>query len=344
MSEHAYLKWFSTTDSIYWHDSAIRAEQVDAFGNGAVGMTTNPFLIQSTLNNNREFWADRLAKLPKGLKGDEKAMELIHLVTGYYLEEARPIFEKGNPGEGYICAQTNPLKCGDADYMIEQLKKYGEWAPNLVIKVPATNAGIEAYEEGVALGLNMAATVSFTVPQVLAVGEAAARGIERAKANGVKPGLTAAVLMAGRLDDYLRDVAHDTKAAVSESDITQAGIACLKKAYGIFNERGYETFILPAGMRGANQVYEMAGARMIFSIAPKISSLVAKDAPQEERVNVPVAQDVIDRLMTMPEFRKAYLEDGMTRDEFMAYGATNRTIDQFINDGWNMLTAYNYEA
>ena len=34
----------------------------------------------------------------------------------------------------------------------------------------------------------------------------------------------------------------------------------------------------------------------------------------------------------------------MTQNEFMAYGATNRTIDQFINDGWNVLTAYDYEA
>ena len=228
--------------------------------------------------------------------------------------------------------------------MIEQVKRYGQWAPNLMIKVPATRAGIEAYEEGVAMGFNMAATVSFTVPQVLEVGAAAERGKKRAQENGIKPGLTAAVLMAGRLDDYLRDVAHDTKAAVSESDITSAGIACLKKAYQIFNERGYSSYILPAGMRGANQVYEMAGAKMIFSIAPKIAQLVAKDAPQEERVNIPVDQAVIDRLMTMPEFRKAYLEDGMTQNEFMAYGATNRTIDQFINDGWNVLTAYDYEA
>ncbi len=343
MSENAYLKWFSGTQSIYWHDSAVRAQQLEAFANGAVGMTTNPFLVQSTLNSDRAFWADALAKLPRGLKGDEKAMELIHTVTGYFLEEARPIFEKGNPGEGYICAQTSPLHCGDADFMIEQVKRYGQWAPNLMIKVPATRAGIEAYEEGVALGFNMAATVSFTVPQVIAVAEAAKRGYKRAEANGVKPGITAAVMMAGRLDDYLRDVAHDTKAAVSESDIIQAGIACMKKAYSIFNERGYNTYILPAGLRGANQVYEMAGAKMIFSIAPKIAALIDPNAPQEERIDVPVEQDVIDRLLTMPEFRKAYLEDGMTQNEFMTFGSTNRTIDQFINDGWNMLTAYNYE-
>jgi len=76
MAEHAYLKWFATqTPAKYWHDSAIRAEQLEAFGNGAVGMTTNPFLIQATLNSDRAFWAEKLEKFPKDLKGDEKAME-----------------------------------------------------------------------------------------------------------------------------------------------------------------------------------------------------------------------------------------------------------------------------
>lgn len=69
-NEHKYLQWFSNqTKSIYWHDSAVRAEQQDAFANGATGMTTNPFLIQSTLNGDRAFWAERLAAIPQDLKG-----------------------------------------------------------------------------------------------------------------------------------------------------------------------------------------------------------------------------------------------------------------------------------
>lgn len=343
MSEHPYLKWFSSqTKSIYWHDSAVRSEQQEAFSNGAVGMTTNPFLIYSTLSSDRSFWEDRLAKLPKDLKGDEKVEALIHCVTGYYAEQTRPIFDQGIPGKGYVCAQTNPNHTGETEYMLEQAKALAAWAPNIVVKLPATNAGIWAYEQCVALGLNVAATVSFTVPQVLAVGEAAARGKEKAKANGVKPGLTIAVLMAGRLDDYLRDVAKDSGANVQESDIIQAGIACLKKAYGIFNQRGYDTFLMPAGLRGANQVKELAGAKMIFSLAPKIVRMLPGDTPCEERIDVPVAQDVLDRLLTMPEFRKAYEEDGMTREQFITFGSANRTTDQFINDGWNPLAAYKY--
>lgn len=343
MSEHKYLKWFSSqTKSIYWHDSAVRAEQIYAFSNGAVGMTTNPFLINSTLNSDRAFWEDRLAGLDRSLKGDEKVYSLVKCVTGYYAEQIKPIYDLGMPGKGYVCAQTNPNKTGDAKYMIEQAKILSSFAENIVVKMPATNSGIEAYEECAALGMNVAATLSFTVPQVLAVAEAAERGKKRAIANGIKPGLSIAVLMVGRLDDYLRDVASDSKANVSESDIIQAGIACIKKAYRIFNEKGYDTYLMPAGCRGANQVIELAGAKMIFSIAPKIVDMLPSDTPCEERIDIPVASDVIDRLMTLKEFRKAYLEDGMSREEFITFGSTNRTTDQFINDGWNPLLAYKY--
>ena len=77
MEENRYLKWLaSETDSIYWHDSAIFAEQQTALLNGATGMTTNPFLIQSTLNNDRAFWADRLHTVSPLLKGSEKAEAL----------------------------------------------------------------------------------------------------------------------------------------------------------------------------------------------------------------------------------------------------------------------------
>ena len=110
-NEHKYLQWFSSqTKSIYWHDSAVRAEQQAAFANGATGMTTNPFLIQSTLNGDRAFWAERLAAIPQDLKGDEKVYALMQCVTGYYAEQTRPIFEKGVPGEGYVCA-----RCGVYD-------------------------------------------------------------------------------------------------------------------------------------------------------------------------------------------------------------------------------------
>lgn len=344
MGENKYLKWLSSqTRSVYWHDSAVRAEQLVAFSNGAAGMTTNPFLINSTLRSDTGFWKERLAALPKGLKGDEKVQALVRCVTGFYAEQNKPIFEQGLPGKGLVCAQTNPNKTGDAAYMIEQAKILSSWAPNIVVKLPATRAGIEAYEECTALGMNVAATVSFTVPQVLAVGEARAKGKARAERNNLKPGLGIAVLMVGRLDDYLRDVAHDSYPGIGEECIIQAGTACIKRAYEIFNERGYDAFLMPAGCRGANHIVDLAGAKMIMSIAPKIAALLQNVDAFEERIDVPVDPVIIDRLMEMSEFRKAYEPEGMKPEEFITFGSTNRTTTQFIECGWNPLAAFNYE-
>lgn len=340
--ENKFLKWLSSeTQSVYWHDSAIRAEQLEGFSNGAVGMTTNPFLVNQTLSKDTAFWAEALKQIPKGLKGDEKVEALIRCVTSYYAGEVKPLNDPIK-GKGYVCAQTSPLHTGDTQYMIDQAARLASWADNLVVKLPATRAGIEAYEECAAKGMNVAATVSFTVPQVLAVGAAAARGKARAVANGIKPGLSIAVLMVGRLDDYLRDVAHDSFPNVQEGDIINAGTACIKRAYGIFNENGWDTFLMPAGCRGANHIIDLAGAKMIMSIAPKIAKLLVDVDKFEERIDVPVDKAVIDRLMTMPEFRKAYEPDGMKPEEFITFGSTNRTTDQFINDGWNPLAAFNY--
>ncbi len=340
--ENKFLRWMThNTQSVYWHDSAIRAQQLEGFENGAVGMTTNPFLVNQTLTSDREFWRNRLAAIPKGLKGDEKVEALAKCVTSYYAEAVRPLYDP-EKGKGIVCAQTNPNKTGDARYMFEQAKRLAAWGENICVKLPATRAGIEAYEACVAEGLNVAATVSFTVPQVLAVAEARERGKKKAAANGVKPGLGIAVMMVGRLDDYLRDVAQDSYPHVKESDIVQSGTACIKRAYRIFNERGYDTFLMPAGCRGANHIVDLAGARMIMSIAPKIAELLIGVEQFEERIEVPVDQAVIGRLMTMPEFRKAYEPDGMQPSEFITFGSANRTTDQFINGGWNPIVSFNY--
>ena len=341
MKENKYLQWLSgNTQSIYWHDSAVQKEQVTAFENGAVGMTTNPFLINSTLNSDRPFWEESLSRLQKDLQGDDKALALIQMVTGYYADALRPIYEKGIPGKGYVCAQTNPLHTGEEDVMVAQAIVLSKWAPNIVVKLPATKAGIRAYERCVEMGINVAATVSFTVPQVLAVGAAAERGKKAAASKGITPGLTIAVMMVGRLDDYLRDVAHDNYPHVTENDIRQAGTACFKKAYSLFAQRGYDTFLMPAGCRGAYHITELAGARMIASIAPKIAEFLEDVNVFEERIDLPVEPGTVERLSSMAEFRKAYFEDGMDAREFITFGSTNRTTDQFINSGWNPLISY----
>ncbi|QPK81268.1 transaldolase family protein [Schaalia sp. ZJ405] len=332
----------ANTDSIYWHDSAIVDELEVAIGNGAKGVTTNPFLVASTINARPDYWAPYLADIPDDLEGTEKVEAFVKRVTLHIKDILDQVYDEHDVRTGRLCAQTNPNTTGNYDEILNQAMRYAQWDPKRVcLKVPATRSGIMAAEELSAKGYNVVVTVSFTVPQVLAAGAALQRGIERAREDSIEPGLNCAVLMVGRLDDYLRDVAQDTSDVVTESDIIQSGTACIKKAYTIFNERGYEAFLMPAGCRGAYHITELAGAKMVMSIAPKIADELAKfEGPFKERINVPVDQDVIDRLLTMPEFVKAYNEDGMTPEQFITFGSTNRTTDQFINDGWGVLLAH----
>ena len=131
------------------------------------------------------------------------------------------------------------------------------------------------------------------------------------------------------------------KAAVSEQDICQAGLAATKRAYEIYRERGYAAVLLVAALRGDYHLTDLAGADLIMSIAPGWQKLfVSKDYPREPRIACPVPADVIERLEKIPEFVRAYEPDGMAPSDFMAFGATQRTLGQFVEVGWKLMESF----
>jgi transaldolase len=148
--------------------------------------------------------------------------------------------------------------------MLPMARRFHAWAPNIAVKLPATAAGLDVLEECVAEGIAVAATVSFTVPQAIAIAERHRAGALRAKEKGLQPGQCFAVIMIGRLDDFLREVAHDTRAAADESDIRQAGLAATKRAYAIYRERGYQAVLLIAALRGDYHLTELAGFADVY--------------------------------------------------------------------------------
>jgi transaldolase len=222
--------------------------------------------------------------------------------------------------------------------MLAMARRFHDWAPNIAVKLPAVAAGLDVLEECIAEGITVTATVSFTVPQVVAIAERCRQGRARALAKGIEPGSCFAVLMIGRLDDYLREVAQDNRAPVSESDIRQSGLAVTKRACQIYRERGYEAILLVAALRGAYHLTELAGAELLMSMAPAAQEwFVNQDHVREERMEKAVPPQVIERLSTMPEFIKAYAPEGMSPEEFISYGPSQRTLCQFVEAGWKLL-------
>ena len=343
MANNTYLDWvLENTATTWWHDSAEAGELRLGLQRGAIGVTTNPFLANLALVKDRDLWAPAIdAVLAQKLAPELKAEALMQIAVTRTADELIPEFATTNEQSGFVCAQVNPVRAGDRDCMLAMARRLHRWAPNIAVKLPATGAGLDVLEDCVAEGITVTATVSFTVPQVIAIAERHRAGIARAKAKGIAPGKCFAVIMIGRLDDFLREVAHDNQAAVSESDIRQSGLAVTKRAYALYREREYEAVLLVAALRGDYHLTELAGADLIMSIAPAFQEIfVTQDLPREERIDRPIPDDVIERLRHMPEFVRAYEPDGMTPAEFVSFGATQRTLSQFCEVGWKLMENY----
>jgi len=340
MTTGSYLNWIvENTKTAWWHDSADPVELQLGLDRGAVGVTTNPFLSSVTLVKNRAEWTKELdSVLARALGAGQKAEELMKQVVTRAAGMYQPLYDKSGGSTGHVCAQVNPSLAGDRDAMLAMARRYNAWAPNIAVKLPAVSAGLDVLEDCIAEGITVAATVSFTVPQAIAIAERCRTGCQRARSKGLEPGKCFAVIMIGRLDDYLREVALDNRAGVTESDIRQAGLAVTKRAYRTYQERGYEAVLLVAALRGDYHLTELAGARLLMSIAPAAQAwFIEREHPREERIEKSIAADVVKRLLKMPEFVKAYEPDGMAPSDFISYGVTQRTICQFVEAGWKIL-------
>lgn len=309
---------------------------------GAVGVTTNPYLANLAMLKDRAQWAAEIeAVLARGPQPALKAEALMRIAVTKAAQKLLPQHRSSQGRLGYVCGQVNPLLAGDRECMAAMARRYAGWAPNIAVKLPATSAGLDVMEDLIAEGITAAMTVSFTVPQAVAAAERHQAGIRRARASGVEPGKCFSVIMVGRLDDYLREVAQDNRAEIGEFDIRQAGIAVTKRACAIYRECGYEAVLLVAALRGVYHLTELAGADLVMSIAPAFQkTFVTEDLPREERIGLPVPEDVIERLCRIPEFVRAYEPDGMEPAEFVRFGPTQRTLSQFVEVGWRLLEQY----
>jgi transaldolase len=343
MKDNTYLNWVLTnTKTSWWHDSADTDELAYALQHGAVGVTCNPYLSNLVIDKCRPKGDQEIEDvISKGLPKEEKAEALMKIAVTRCCNMLLPEYERTGGATGYVCAQVNPSRTGDRKAMLEMARRFHKWAPNIAVKLPGTASGLDVEEDCIAEGITTTLTVSFTVPQVIAIAERHRKGIARAKAAGIKPGRCYSVIMIGRLDDYLREVAHDMNPGISESDIRWAGLACTKRAYKLYQQRGYESELLIAALRGPYHLTELAGANLIMSIAPGPQVWFIKDdQPREARIDREVPADAIERLSKMPEFVKAYEPDGMSPQEFIGYGVTQRTLSFFVEAGWKLLEGH----
>ena len=330
----------SNTTSRLFNDSCATAELTQSIAWGATGATSNPVISLTVLRTEWETWRPRVellvAEQPTAneqviawqvykelSQAGAKLLEPTHVATGHTW--------------GRLSVQTDPTLHNHTAAMLEQAGELAALGPNMQVKVPATAAGIAMVEEATYRGINLNVTVSFTVAQVLAIGESIEAGLRRREADGLDISHMApvATMMVGRLDDWCKVVAARESLDIAPETLDWAGIAAFKNAHGIYTERGYRTRLLVAAYRHLGHWSELIGGA---DDAPTVMTMPFEwqvkannsGLPATPRLSEPVDPEILAALKTMPEFVKGYEADGITIEDFDSYGAVRRTLRSFI--------------
>jgi transaldolase len=325
------------TSTCLWNDSASIQELTYSIEHGAVGATCNPVIVVGVLKKEMDLWTDRIQQLidemPTSTE-DEIGWQTVREISVKAAGLLEPIFEQQKGRNGRLSIQTDPRFYRNTEAILEQAIEFSRLAPNMIVKIPVTRAGLLAMEEATYRGVSINATVSFTLPQAIAVAEAVERGLKR-RENESKDISTmgpVCTIMVGRLDDWLKAVAEKENITIDPGYLEWAGVAVFKKAYRIFRERGYRVRLLSAAFRNHMHWSEFIGGDVVIS--PPYAWQVrynASDIPVVPRIDNPVDPKVVDELSRkFVDFRRAFTEDGLSVEEFDSFGATRRTLRQFI--------------
>ncbi len=325
-----------TTPTSLWNDSASVEELTYSIEHGAVGATCNPVIVLDVLKREMAYWKDHIARLiremPTATEG-QIGWRLVEDVSKRAAALLLPAFKQHNGKNGRLSVQTDPRLFRDTDALVAQAQHFSELAPNIIVKLPATSAGIRAMEEAVYRGVCINATVSFSLPQALAVGEAVERALVRREREG-KPELplgSVCTLMVGRLDDWLKIQADKEGMILDPGALDLAGVAVFKKAYAIYRERGYRTRLLSAAFRNHYHWSELIGGDVVISPPHKWQvQFNNSDVEVTPRIEKPVDPRVIKQLSKLKDFRRAYEPDGLSIPEFDTFPPTVRTLRQFL--------------
>lgn len=330
-----------TTPTTFWNDSCSVEELSYAIARGATGATSNPVIVLNVLKKEMHLWRERIGQVIAENPSWTETQVSWQVYQELALNGAKllmPVHERERHTWGRLSIQTDPALYRSRDAILAQATYFASLAPNMQVKVPATSAGIAMVEEATYRGVNLNITVSFTVAQVLAAAEAIERGLKRREAEGKDVSTMAPVvtMMVGRNDDWMKVVAKRDGIDVNPEYLEWCGVACFKRAYELYRQRGYRARLLSAAYRNFLHWTEFVGGEVVLTLPwewqVKYNESGVRPVP---RMHEPVDGAIVEALYgRIPDFRRAYDEDGLSLPEFDTFGATVRTLRSFI-EAWH---------
>ncbi len=196
------------------------------------GLTSNPTIFDKAITGG-DAYDDQISELTEqGLEPEDIFFAVAIRDLQGATDLFAPIHERTDRVDGFASLEVSPLLADDAPATIEQVRKLHDQGDrdNLFIKIPGTEAGLEAIEESIYAGIPINVTLLFSTDQYVGAAEAYMRGIERRIGEDLDPAVpSVASLFISRWDVAVAD-------EVSDELRNRLGIAVGKRTYRAYRE------------------------------------------------------------------------------------------------------------
>lgn len=224
---------------------------------GIAGVTTNPSIFHKAIADGRYYEDDLTALKQQSLSAEARYEALVVPDVQRACDMLLPTFDTSGGNAGYVSLEVSPALAHDAEATVAAGLRLAAAVsrPNLLVKVPATPAGIIAIEALIGEGINVNVTLMFSLAHVDAVAESYLRGLERLAARGgeVRRAMSVASLFLSRVDTLV-----DARLAQLGADPAlqgQTAVAMAKRAYQHFEARFCGTPFAALAACGARPQY-----------------------------------------------------------------------------------------
>src|SRR5437868_14722093 len=166
--------------------SGLLARYRDA---GVSGVTANPTIFAKALESS-DAYADEIARrLESGQAPESIVWDLLIEDVQAAADVFRPVYDREHGGDGFVSIEVSPEIAGDTERTIAAARDLKRRCarPNVMVKLPATPAGLPAIQARIAEGANINVTLIFAVERYVKVVEAYLAGLEQLRESGGDP-------------------------------------------------------------------------------------------------------------------------------------------------------------
>lgn len=336
---HYFNRLTDGTGTRFWVNNPTGHEIELAMEHHAVACTTNPSYCAKLLQSEPEYILSVIDNvvLEGGRNYDEQAMEVYARVVKRISDAFEPVYSASNGHEGFVTMQDDPRRDEDAEAVFAQVCKNMRIGKNMMAKIPVIQGGVEAIEACVSQNIPICATEVFAISQAALICERYKQATEK---YGNHPPLFVTHI-SGIFDEYLQKIAKNRRLTIPAEVLGQAGIIIARKQFHMIKDRGYEAILLGGGARNTYHFEGLVGGDAHITINwSTAAEIIEKDEMIKNTIDEPADTVVIKMLCdALPEFDKAYNEDGLSLEEFADFGPVQLFRNAFLKGWYELLAA-----